>query len=66
MYIMFRYALHMSENEAEDKLLELLPAIQDFCLKYLHSEPSKDKGYIELKRFGVCAFVLSVECVCVQ
>jgi len=40
----------MSEKEAEQKLLDFLPAVLDFCLKYLHKEPQGKKGFVELRR----------------
>ena len=46
-----RYALNMQDKEATDLLLQFLPAVQDWCLKYLHSEPQDDRGNIEFRRY---------------
>ena len=51
MYVRIcRYALGMSEADALVLLLEHVPAIEEWCMKFIHSEPQQGLGDIEFKR----------------
>lgn len=47
---MYRYSLGMSEVDAMELLLGHVPAIEEWCMKFMHSEPQQGLGDIEFKR----------------
>ncbi len=44
-----RYALGISEEAALKQLTEYVPAIEEWCYKFMHSEPQQGLGDIEFK-----------------
>lgn len=43
----------MSEEVAMKQLLEYAPAMEEWCRKFMHSEPQEGLGDIEFKRYSV-------------
>lgn len=43
----------MSESAAKEILSDQIPAIVDWCDRYMHQEPVEGKGNIDFKRFAM-------------
>ena len=46
-----RYTLGMSEVVAMELLSGHIPAIEEWCRRFMHSEPHHEMGNIDFKRF---------------